>query len=473
MSEDVKAEPLAETKQPTFGPEIDLFCKHLDAIGDVLVSTVLAVHQVTSNVRKRLTDFEEANCTVEVDADGQRTVKIPYDKLTSWRKLHRRYEHFLHARQLFPRSLLVSLISQYDAYLGRLLRTAFVRKPEILNSSEKKISFDSLTRFESIQAAREFILEKEVESILRSSHAEQFKWMENAFSVTLTKDLQVWPEFIELTERRNLFVHTDGVVSSQYMSVCKQHACAIDEGVKEGERLHVPPEYFENAHRCMAEIGIKLGHVLWRKLLPSERKEADSHLVRTTYELIEQGRLDLAIALLDFACDAFKKFESETTRLTLLVNRAQAYKWKGNNERCKKLMKSEDWSAKSDDYRLADAVLAEDWTKSAKIMRRIGKDGSVEKHSYRDWPLFRDFRKQALFLDTYSEVFGEPFASSSEVKKTAEPLLTSEYTGSEVGQAQGDMPQVELLRLEASPSESEGVSNNDSPAPLASEQPVS
>lgn len=415
-----------EQSLATFGPEIDLFCKHLDAIGEVLVSTVPAVQEVTRGFQKRLTEFEEEHCTVQQDADGGRTVKIPYDQLTAWKRLRKRTEHFEHAQQLFPRSLLVSLISQYDAYLGRLLRTAFIRRPEILNGSEKKISFDALSQFESIHAAREYILEKEVESILRSSHAEQFKWMENAFGLPLTKDLHVWPAFIELTERRNLFVHTDGVVSSQYMAVCAQHGCTIDQEVKEGHRLHVPQDYFVAAHRCMAEIGIKLGHVLWRKLLPIERKDADSHLVRTTYELIENGKLDLAIKLLDFACDSIKKFEAEATRLRLLVNRAQAYKWNGDNERCKKLMRSEDWTAKSDEYRLADAVLAEDWTKAAKIMKRVGKDGAVDKHSYRDWPLFRDFRKQEIFLQTYSEVFGTPFATAAEVKKTDSPPRNAE-----------------------------------------------
>jgi hypothetical protein len=406
----------AKTSPPTFGPEIDLFCKHIDAIGDVLVLMVMAVQEITKQSKEELTEFENQNCEISNDGD-ERTVKIPNNHFREWKRRAQTFEHFNLSRVLLPRSLLVSLISQYDAYLGRILRTIFIRKPEILNASEKKISFEALSQFASIDAAREYILEKEVEAILRSSHADQFKWMENTFSIPLTKDLASWPSFIELTERRNLFVHTDGVVSSQYIAVCTLHKCKLDDDAKEGQRLDVPQEYFTAAHSCIYEIGVKLGHVLWRKLLPDERAAADSHFISTTYELIEKGKWDLAIKLLDFACTEFKKFSNEGAQLTLTVNRAQAYKWKGDEERCKRIMRAVDWSAKSDQYRLADAVLADDWPRAIKMMRRIGKDGAVDQNDYRDWPLFREFRKQPQFLDTYEEVFGTPFPKRSEIKK--------------------------------------------------------
>lgn len=415
---DKEANPQGEVKTltPQIGPEIDLFCKHIDAIGDVLVLMVMAVQEITKQSKDKLTEFENANCEVNSEG-GDRTVKIPNDHYREWKRRAQTFEHFNLSRVLLPRSLLVSLISQYDAYLGRVLRTIFIKKPEILNASEKKISFEALSQFSSIDAAREYILEKEVEAILRSSHADQFKWMENTFSVPLTKDLAIWPSFIELTERRNLFVHTDGVVSSQYIAVCKLHKCKLDDDAKEGQRLDVPQDYFKAAHSCIYEIGVKLGHVLWRKLLPDERAAADDHFISTTYELIEKGKWDLAISLLDFACTEFKKFSSEGSQLTLTVNRAQAYKWKGDEDRCKQIMKAVDWSAKSDQYRLADAVLADDWPRAAKVMRRIGKDGAVDQNDYRDWPLFREFRKQQQFLDAYEEVFGTPFPKRSEVKK--------------------------------------------------------
>lgn len=403
-------------KLPAIGPELDLFCKHIDAIGDILVLTVMAVQQITQKTKEDLEKFEADYCEVTRNGD-ERTVKIPSNFFNDWKRHSKTFEHFNLSRVLLPRSLLVSLISQYDAYLGKLLRAIFIRRPELLNASEKKISFDVLSQFKSIEAAREYILEKEVEAILRSSHADQFRWMESAFGLPLTKGLESWPAFIELTERRNLFVHTDGIVSSQYIAVCKLHKCMLDDDAREGARLNVPQKYFESAHHCIYEIGVKLGHVLWRKMFPDDRSAADIQFIRTTYDLIENGKYDLAIRLLDFASTEFKKFANEGNQLTITVNRAQAYKWKGDDDRCRRIMKAVDWSAKGDQFRLADSVLAEDWSRAAKIMRRIGKSGPVDQNDYRDWPLFKSWRKQQEFLDAYQEVFGEAFSKRASVKK--------------------------------------------------------
>lgn len=416
-AENPKADP---AKPTTFAPEIALFTKHLDAIGDVLIGMVMAIQEVTKRSKEELFKFEDEHCEVEEDEDA-RKVKVPSTHYREWKKLSRKYEHFELSRALLPRSLLVSLVSQYDAYLGRLLRVVFLRKPEILNGSDKKLSFESLNSFSSIGEAREYILEKEVEGILRSSHLDQFKWMERTFDLPLTKGLKSWPSFIELTERRNLFVHTDGVISSQYISVCKLHKYPLEADSVEGKKLGVPQKYFREAHATIYEIGVKLGHVLWRKLFPEERDKADSQLTDLAFELIDRGKYSLAIRILDFACDELKKFSNEGHQLTFVVNRAQAYKWNGDDDKCRRIMKSVDWSAKGDQFRLADAVLSEDWDRAGKVMRRIGKDGPVDQNDYRDWPLFRNLRKQDLFLKTYADVFGEDFSRLTEVKKLAAP----------------------------------------------------
>jgi hypothetical protein len=72
----------------------------------------------------------------------------------------------------------------------------------------------------SIEEAKLQLVDKEVEVVLRASHTEQFEWFEKNLSVKLRSGLEIWPTFIELTERRNLFAHGDGVVTQQYLSVC-------------------------------------------------------------------------------------------------------------------------------------------------------------------------------------------------------------------------------------------------------------
>lgn len=83
-----------------------------------------------------------------------------------------------YCRVHFLYHLLASLI-----LLGSLIKEIFRIKPEILNGSEKNLTYKNLIRFDSLNAARDFIIENEVESVLRESHSEQFNWLEKKLSM--------------------------------------------------------------------------------------------------------------------------------------------------------------------------------------------------------------------------------------------------------------------------------------------------
>ncbi|NTU74021.1 hypothetical protein HGB07_07750 [Candidatus Roizmanbacteria bacterium] len=293
-------------------------------------------------------------------------------------------------------------------------------RPELLNSSERVLTFAQLQDLQTLEAAREYLVEKEIESILRKSHSQQFEWMEKTFSVPLRKGLECWPQFIELTERRNLFVHADGIVSSQYLTVCGEHGVKHCEALTSGTRLYVELSYFQLSAHCLTEIGVKLAHVLWRKLVPADREEADLNLIEIVYDLLIKRNYKLAADLAYFGTNTIKSHASDQNRRVLVVNLAIAYKFSGDAERCSAVLDAEDWSATSDDFRLAIAALRDNFDEAAKLMKSIGKDNRLGKFEYREWPVFRDFRKSDQFASTYKEVFGEEFTLKVQEPKASE-----------------------------------------------------
>src|SRR5262249_33941500 len=135
-----------------------------------------------------------------------------------------------------PQIFLIGMVSAYDAFFAHLVRIIFLTRPELLSSSEKHISFKDLTLLGSVEAARDLMVEKEVDTLMRDSHADQIEWIEKKLSMTLRADLPIWPKFIEICERRNLFTHTDGRVTDQYLKICKQHGFDT-ESIKVQEKL--------------------------------------------------------------------------------------------------------------------------------------------------------------------------------------------------------------------------------------------
>lgn len=401
------------TKPPkinnSIGNEINLFIRQIESLKEVLPITLFGLHAMRSSSKKSLDEFVAKHQHID-RAQNPPKITIPAVDIRRFLKVQGRHENAMLAQTLVPRSLFVTLVSQYDAFLGRLLKTILVGRIELLNASEKTITFAAATAFNSIEAIRDHVIEKEIEGVLRTSHTDHFKWMEKRFNLSLTKGLDIFPQFIELTERRNLFVHADGVVSSHYISTCKEKHFSLGSEVTEGTQLQVTKAYFDESASCLLVLGIMLGQVLWRKIFPEECESADQYLLETTYGLIDRGDYLSAIKLLDFACNMLKNFHSEWYRIALVLNRAQAYKWAGDSNKCNEILSQYDWSALIDSFQLGNAVLKGDWLSSASLMRNIGSNGSVKKRDYEDWPIFREFRSTPEFLEVYQEVFSEPFA---------------------------------------------------------------
>jgi hypothetical protein len=395
----------SNVKSASVSKAVESFIWEVDALANSLplVMSLLASAQKETNHKWQA--FLKERCTLQPNG---RTYDVPPEAHSEFLNVRRKWQRSRKAIQIIPRSFLTALVSHYDSFLGSLIRSLFYMRPELLNTSDRKLSFGELNTFSSIDAAREFVVEKEVETQIRNSHVEQFKWMENKFGIVLTKDLPSWSTFIEVMERRNLFVHCNGIVSTQYLSVCSEEGVDCSK-VEVGQELQVSSQYFDQAYTTIVEIGVKLAHVLWRKLKPDEMKTADGNLNNVCLDLIRDEKYTLAQNLLDFAVQ-YKKFGDESIRRIFVLNRAQAYKWAGDNKKAREILESEDWKASNEKFQLGHAVLKDDFNSAAKLMRRLGTGGgSPSKGDYREWPMFKSFRTTPQFALAYHEVFSEPF----------------------------------------------------------------
>lgn len=393
----------------TFEEEINKFINHLDAQYSImpLIMQLLAVKliQESKHVSKFINDYGVKDEEKKEDEESD-TIGIPSEKINEFIKLNKTVQTTSLAHDLLPINFIVSFVSQYDAYLGGLIKTMFYSKNELLNTTEKNILLSEILKFKSIEEAQEYIIEKEVESVLRESHIKQFKWLENKLGITLRKDLSSFADFVEITERRNLFVHTNGIVSRQYIEICRENNVKNND-INIGDKLDAKPKYFSHCYSTLYEIGVKLGHVVWRKLLPIENDKADAHLINLCFDLIVNEHYKLALNLLSFATDTLKKHNQENL-CTFIINKALTYYLSDKKTECNKILDQHDWSASSDKFKLAITVLKDDYEQAIKIMKTIGNQNNhISKNAYREWPLFKFFRKEDAFKETYKQIFGE------------------------------------------------------------------
>lgn len=428
FAESKKNKQMSEKEEEIIVSNFDLmnkgFIQKIESLRETLPLVMLFVNANHTKSNNNFSQFVKKNGVEIKDESGDEYYTFSPEDSHKYEILEKNAEIASSALEIIPNSLFVSLISQFDSFLGKLIREIFTAKPEILNSSEKNLSFSKLLELKSIEEAKEFIIEKEVETVLRDSHTEHFAWLETKLGITLRKDLPIWQDFIEITERRNLFVHNDGVVTSQYLSVCRVNKVKFTTEPKLGEQLSVNGVYFEKAYRCLFEISVKLTQVIWRKLLPKEIEYCDESLNDICFELLRQNQLDLSIILLDFATIVLKKHFNEESKNVFIVNKALSFKLCNKTKECEEIVASKDWSACSDKFKIAKEALLDNHDEVAKLMKRIGNDGDVTKLSYKTWPLFIEFRKRKLFLETFKEIFQEEYIAVETPKKMLEEIAT-------------------------------------------------
>ena len=391
------------------------FIENMDALSESTPLVLSTVTMVASKLTKAHGDYLEKYGEITEQDDEKKVYSVPVERQGRVKRLREQSSSLRTSIQLIPRNFLVSYVSEFDCFLGSLLRVLYTNKPDLLNDSSRQITYVDLLSFDSLDDAKEQVLEKEIESILRKSHSEHFSILESKFDIKLRKGLDIWSEFIEITERRNLFVHANGIVSSQYLKVCTQHGCDVKD-ISVGDCLTVDIDYLSRAYKIIYEISVKLAHVLWRKLFPSDRENADNSLNNVGFSLVSKGKNSLAADILEFSI-SLPKHHNETTKRMMAINLAQAYLRSDQKEKSQGVLKRFDWSATGYEFKLAVAVLNQDNDCAAKLLKTVVGAGDLSEKEIVEWPLFKEFRKTEPFFETFKELFNKDYAQQEELVK--------------------------------------------------------
>lgn len=393
------------------------------------VTLILATASVlsTSLAEKKMGDFVKARGVARIDlsTDDDKVYELDINCYREFSAINDEVLTALGGARNLPQVMIIGLVSAYDAFLSQLLRVVLNKHEEIVLTSEKTIKFSELSQFASIEHARTTLIDREIESVIRESHHEQIAWMEKRLSITLRKDLAIWPKFIELCERRNLLTHTGGIVSDQYITNCKAQGVDVSS-VKAGTRLRVSAQYYSEAVSTVYEMGVKLCHVLWRKFSKEEREDADKALLALGYDLICAREYPIAETLLRFATSTIKIHAKDQFRRMMVVNLANAVRLQKRESEAKKILEAEDWSAASDEFKICVAAASGQKKEVLDLMSQIGPDGKPTAEDYRTWPIFRGMRTDEDFLETFEKTFREPLIAPSRVEISAEAVVEAE-----------------------------------------------
>lgn len=373
---------------------------------DVLQTAGIAYNLLQTVEIKRFVDTDLKACSTECDdVCGWRIRRIESHAVTRTTRAATRLIRQLEHHAAMDNVFLLGLVSQFDAFFGSLIRELAIYKPHIVLNSDKSYTAAEIMKFSDISRFQEAVLERETESVLRKSHSDQFKWLEEKLDKRL-RDIDVWPEFIEICERRNLFAHTSGIVSNTYIQKCREQGKDVDCVV--GDALSANSDYLMRAAEVFLEISVKLTQVIWRVVQdsPEENSKANSQLNSFAYELILHGSYGLAEELLEFGMSKPMKHPNKTVFHMMQVNLANAYKLGGKKTESDAVLASEDWEALHPQFQVCVAGIREDMDDLKRLVPLV-PEADIGPGDYFDWPVFRGVVENDEYVRLIREQFGD------------------------------------------------------------------
>lgn len=355
--------------------------------------------------------------------DGKEGIRMSANHWVITDKLMTSLSNTARAFEMTGVNAVIGMVCKYDGYLAMLTKQLFIDKPEILNGSEKEFKASDILTYVDFNELKEVLVEKEIESLLRKNHIEQLQWLESKLSIELRK-FKLFPDFVEIMERRNLFVHTNGVVSRQYLSECKKNGVKFSEEIKPGDELDAYYEYVRKTYSVLFQVGVMLGFVLWHKMRPNEGEKLLIRLSDVAYDLIKDGDCQLGLDIIDFALSnkSWAKEINNALQLVFRVNKALAFHLRGMQEECNSIVNTMDLTAAEPKYHLAAAVLKKEYEDAYDIMGRIGRDEEM-KMCYKIWPLFKNVRSEKAFEQKFKEIYDEDFECNEVSRSDFEEVI--------------------------------------------------
>ncbi|GIG90919.1 hypothetical protein Pen02_58550 [Plantactinospora endophytica] len=286
-------------------------------------------------------------------------------------------------------SLLVTTVGACEVFLGDTMRAFLKARPEAMSTSEAKFSFSEVAGFKSIEAFRNYSINKQVDSILRQgSFDDWMKWFDDKLRIKYEDMTSHGLNLREVFQRRHIHVHNDGRVSDLYLLKLPD----LEAPPTINTHLEITPAYLTGAIDQLWDFAVVLIVAVGRKLFRKDAasREAINNLgVNTIFEHLKSGKYHCVIELY---ARLHEGFDSEVDRLTTRVNHWVARSRLGDPKVTAEV-EAWDTTTLSRRYQLAKTALQGDYKEAAELAGQLIVGGELTRRDYREWPLLLHVRE--------------------------------------------------------------------------------
>ncbi|WP_062532327.1 hypothetical protein [Jeotgalibaca dankookensis] len=196
------------------------------------------------------------NLHVEYNEDGNAAMTCTIPGMLDFfleKKSNGENSTFLRERELILKTSVISLCTNLETLASWMMTQFFLFIDNGSTLDKKNLSFKELNEIGSIEDARRYLIDDELDGIFRKSFKDWFEIINGKFNISREFKDEGWniEEINELYQRRNLFIHTDGVVNDFYLKKCDKELIG---NLKKGDQISASPEYILNKIKIIERL---------------------------------------------------------------------------------------------------------------------------------------------------------------------------------------------------------------------------
>ena len=294
--------------------------------------------------------------------------------------------------KLLRKSSLISLMATFETFISQIIQYYYQKFPKAFSSNSDKLSLEKIRELGSLEEAEQLLISNEIDSLLRGNIQSQLDYFEKQLNIDLKPIQSYLEDLTEMSQRRNLLVHNDGIVNKQYLlKTPKKHLHKI----KEGDKISINQEYLLNSIKLINTIGIILFQQCFRKWEKDSISNFNEILINIFYEALLEEDYKLIENLYNYIDSIDIKSDKE--KRILVINYCIALKEENKIDEMNTIIEQYDWSATSTDFNMALAILKNENKQAYKYIKQLLASNDLDKESLHDWPIFKSLREKKKF----------------------------------------------------------------------------
>ncbi|WP_429842381.1 hypothetical protein [Brevibacillus sp. FIR094] len=298
---------------------------------------------------------------------------------------------------LLYQSSLISLIVSFELLIARIIDSIISKFPQSIGLHKKQLSLETIRSIGNLNDVERFLVESEVQQLMFGGYKEWLKFFKDIIKIP-TKRLDLLEANInEIFSRRNLLVHSGGIVNSVYLSRVDED---LTNDLKVGDKLDVSKEYLNTALELFEKYGVLLVFETWKKL---DKSAVDRSFFLDYYcsMLFDAERWEFASEI-----SLFRMEDNQNARERLIgkINYWMCQKWLGNIEKVRKEITTEDFSANTRDFQLCKLALLDQKDEFFKLLEKA-YPSEIREHDLLNWPIFKELRNTPEFEEFIKKNF--------------------------------------------------------------------